>query len=185
MLDSSHDETPVLVCADLQKRHETGERDDKAGSAGIIAACLELVTLWRERRLPVMHLRRIARPDWFDLGSELSDWIAALRPRPDEMIFEHPLPSAYSSARFSDYMSNMRDIRCIVLGCSLEETILATVVEGFHRSHRYTVIGDAVACARSSRGSRLHSRPILDAIANFAAVSDSSGLRRAARAITA
>ena len=61
-------------------------------------------------------------------------------------MFEHPLPSAYSSTRFAEYMSNMKNIRCVVTGFSLDETILSTVVDGFHRGHRYQVVSDAVAC---------------------------------------
>ena len=93
-----------------------------------------------------MHLKRIAQAAWFNPASKLTDWIAGAKPRPGEMAFEHPLPSAYSSSRFAEYMANMRNVRCVLAGFSLDETILATVVDGFHRSHRYQVVGDAVAC---------------------------------------
>ena len=55
------------------------------------------------------------------------------------MVFEHPLPSAYSSTRFAEYMSSMKNIRCAVMGFSLDETILSTAIEGFHRGHRYQI----------------------------------------------
>jgi nicotinamidase-related amidase len=34
------------------------------------------------------------------------------------------------------------------MGFSLDETVLSTVIDGFHRSHRYQVVSDAVACRR-------------------------------------
>ena len=49
-------------------------------------------------------------------------------------------------------MTNIRGLHCVLLGFSLDETILATVVEGFHRSHRYQVVTDAVACRRAGVG---------------------------------
>src|SRR6185437_15312308 len=105
------------------------------------------------------------------------DWIAELRPRPGEMAFEHPLPSAYSSTRFTEYMSNMKNIRCVLSGFSLDETILSTVVDGVHRSHRYHVVGDAVACRRGDVGEAAsHKTAVLKAIANFAAIEDNSDL---------
>ena len=98
-----------------------------------------------------MHLKRIAQAAWFNPASQLTDWIAEFKPRPGELTFEHPLPSAYSSTRFAEYMSNMRNMRCVLLGFSLDETMLSTVVDGFHRSHRYQVVSDAVACRQSRR----------------------------------
>src|SRR5258708_29357512 len=93
-----------------------------------------------------MQLKRIAQPACFNPAWTLPDWSEGLKPRPGELAFEHPLPSAYSSARFAEYMSNMKNIRCVLLGFSLDETILSTVVDGFHRSHRYQVVSDAIAC---------------------------------------
>ena len=106
------------------------------------------MTLWRGNLWPVIHLKRIAQAAWFNPASNLTDWIADLKPRPGELAFEHPLPSAYSSTRFAEYMANMKNIRCVLSGFSLDETILSTVVDGFHRSHRYQVVSDAVACRR-------------------------------------
>ena len=147
-----HDDPPILVCADLQIEYLTeGRRHVIADAEPIMSRCLELLTLWRNNLWPVMHLKRIAQAAWFNPASNLTDWIAELKPRPGEMAFEHPLPSAYSSTRFTEYMSNMRNIRCVLSGFSLDETILSTVVDGFHRSHRYQVVGDAVACRRRRR----------------------------------
>ena len=140
--------TRVLVCVDLQSKSVADPRLAAAERDEILSNCSELLALWRRDLLPVMHLKRIAQPDWFDPDTTSADWIPELRPRPGEMIFEHPLPSAYSSARFADYMSSMRDVRCVMVGFSLEEAMLATAVEGFHRSHRYELVGDAAACVR-------------------------------------
>lgn len=171
-----HDDPPILVCADLQAEYLTEGRSHFIADAETITSrCLELMTLWRNNLWPVMHLKRIAQAAWFNPASNLTDWIAGLKPRPGELAFEHPLPSAYSSARFAEYMSNMKSIRGVLLGFSLDETILSTAVEGFHRSHRYHVISDAVACRRSGVGDAAsYKMAVVNVIGNYARIQNSS-----------
>jgi nicotinamidase-related amidase len=175
---SIHDDPPILVCADLQTEYLTEGRSHVVSDAEAIASrCLELMTLWRVNLWPVMHLKRIAQAAWFNPASNLTDWIAELKPRPGELTFQHPLPSAYSSTRFAEYMSNLRSIRCVLMGFSLDETVLSTVVDGFHRSHRYQVVGDAVACRRPGVGdAAAYKLAVVNVIGNYAAILESDDL---------
>ncbi|MGY3292233.1 hypothetical protein ACVWWP_005300 [Bradyrhizobium sp. LM3.6] len=123
MLASITDDPPILVSADLQVEYLTpGRRHVILDGEVATARCLELLTVWRGNLWPVMHLKRIAQAAWFNPASRLTDWIVDAKPRPGEMTFEHPLPSAYSSSRFVDYMSNIRNVRCVLAGFSLDET---------------------------------------------------------------
>jgi nicotinamidase-related amidase len=172
---------PVLICADLQCEYlAQGRRHRIADADAVMPRCLELMTCWRDNLWPMIHLKRIAQAAWFNPASNLTNWIDELKPLPGELTFEHPLPSAYSSARYAEYMSNMRSIRCLVLGFSLDETILSTVVDGFHRSHRYQVVGDAVACRRPGIDDvATYKAVVTKVIGNFAGVLDSADLVRA------
>ena len=166
---------PILVCADLQAQY----LDEIAGPEA--TRCLALLELWRVELWPVLHLKRIAQAAWFDPSSDLTDWSAAFRPKPGEMVFEHSLPSAYSSSRFAEYMASMKDIRCVMAGCSLDETVLATVIEGFHRSHRFRVVTDAVTCSRPGISDHdAYTASILTAIGKFAGTALSTDLIEAA-----
>lgn len=168
---------PILVCADVQAHHvgETGF----AGRA--VPRCLALLQLWRTELWPVLHLKRIAQAAWFDPVPGVTGWAAGFRPRPGEMVFEHPLPSAYSSSRFADYMASMKHVHCLVAGCSLDETVLATVIEGFHRSHRFRVAIDAVTCAHADIvDDDAYRASTLLAIRKFAGVALTSDLIEAA-----
>jgi nicotinamidase-related amidase len=178
MLASLNDDPPILICADLQIEYLTEGRSHVITDADeIMSRCLELMTLWRGNLWPVMHLKRIAQAAWFNPASNLTNWIAEMKPRPGELAFEHPLPSAYSSTRFSEYMSNLRSIRCVLLGFSLDETVLSTVVDGFHRSHRYQVVGDAVACRRGGVGDAAsYKQSVVTVIGNFAGILHSDEL---------
>src|SRR6266481_3059090 len=177
-LVSVHDDPLILVCADLQIEYLTEGRCHVIADADAITSrCLELMTLWRNNLWPIIHLKRIAQAAWFNPASNLTNWVADLKPRPGELAFEHPLPSAYSSTRFAEYMANMRNIRCVVSGFSLDETILSTVVDGFHRSHRYWIVSDAVACRRPGVGdAAAYKQAVVRMIANFAGVQASAEL---------
>jgi nicotinamidase-related amidase len=185
MMASLHEDPPILICADLQIEYLTeGRRHVIADADAITSRCLELLTLWRNNLWPVLHLKRIAQAAWFNPASNLTDWIAELKPRPGELAFEHPLPSAYSSTRFAEYMSNMKNIRCVLSGFSLDETILSTVVDGFHRGHRYQVVSDAVACRRPGiDDTASYKQAVVKAISNFAGIQGSSDVVRASSKI--
>lgn len=182
---SIHDDPPILVCADLQIEYLTeGRRHVIADADAISSRCLELMTLWRNNLWPILHLKRIAQAAWFNPASNLTNWIADLKPRPGELAFEHPLPSAYSSTRFAEYMANMKNIRCVVSGFSLDETILSTVIDGFHRSHRYQIVSDAVACRRLGTGDAAsYKMAVVKVVGNFAGVLESADLMQADTAI--
>jgi nicotinamidase-related amidase len=180
-----HDDPPILVCTDLQVEYLTpGRRHVILDGDATMSRCLELLTLWRDNLWPVMHLKRIAQAAWFNPASKLTDWLPELKPRPGEMTFEHPLPSAYSSGRFVDYTSNIRNIRYMLLGFSLDETILATAVDGFHRSHRYQVVADAVACRHPGHGEAAQYKlSVMNVIGNFATIRPSAELIKTSGAI--
>ena len=169
---------PILVCADLQTEYLTEGRSHVITDADeITSRCLELLTLWRSNLWPVLHLKRIAQAAWFNPASNLTDWIAALKPKPGELTFEHPLPSAYSSTRFAEYMANMKAIRCVMLGFSLDETILSTVVDGFHRSHSYQIVRDAAACRRPVDGdAAAYKDVVVKVIGNYARIRNSADI---------
>jgi nicotinamidase-related amidase len=168
---------PILVCADIQARY-LGE-DGIGGREA--SRCLALLELWRAELWPVLHLKRIAQAEWFDPSSNATDWVAAFRPQPGEMVFEHPLPSAYSSSRFAEYMASMKHVHCLMAGCSLDETVLATVIEGFHRGHRFRVVADAVTCSQPGiADADGYCASMMSAIGKFAGVEQSSDLIEAA-----
>ena len=126
-----------------------------AGSAAATMACGALLAKWRGLRWPVAHLKRLSERQWQTRGEGGPNWISGFKPRADELTFLHHLPSAYSSVHFTQYMQTLRDTACVLIGYSLDETILATAVEGFHRNHRYYLATDAVACRVPSVRTRI------------------------------
>lgn len=153
----------ILVCCDLQEDCRPASLE---GGLAVIA-CRELLASWRDLRWPVAHLKWVG--DAWRRVARSSEWIEAFRPRPDELTFEHPLPSAYSSAHFSEYMMSLRDMTLVLIGFSLDRTILATAVEGFHHGHRYYLASEAVTCAPSDTAPTEHYRQsVITVVQNFA-----------------
>lgn len=162
---------PLLVCADLQG-DELGP-DTRGRCDDTLDKCRRLLAHWRGKHWPVLHLKRIARASWFDLSHAGSDWMQDFRPVPGELTFEHALPSAYSSSRFVDYMRNVRPERSIMVGLSLDQTILSSAIDGFHRGHRHQVVADAVDTTRQPPSSR---DTLVTVLGNFSSTIQTSGL---------
>ena len=76
------------------------------------------------------------------------------------------------------------DARCVLIGFSLDETILATAVDGFHRSHHYQVVADAVACRQPGAGdAAAYKHAVVNVVANFATIQPSAELIRSSGAV--
>jgi len=120
-----------------------GRRNAVANTTEVLATCTTLLGQWRSRLWPRLHLKRVARSAWFNPANTLTDWLPPFRQRPGEMTLEHP--SACNSARCNEYISHVGVTTYMLFGFSLEETVLATVVERFHRGHALHVIEQAVA----------------------------------------
>jgi nicotinamidase-related amidase len=71
----------------------------------------------------------------------------------------------------------MKNARCVLLGFSLDETVLSTIIDGFHRSHRYQMVSDAVAGRRPGVGdAALYKQAVVKVIGNYAGVLSSAEL---------
>ena len=72
----------------------------------------------------------------------------------------------------------------MLLGFSLDETILSTAIDGFHRSHRYQVVSDAVACRRPGVGDAAsYKQAVVKVIGNYARIQESSDVIEASSRI--
>lgn len=160
---------PLLLCMNLQNEflaeccHEW-----VADGAGILELCLAIQLEWRTNMWPVAHLKRTATAAYFNSAPHLTDWIVRAKPLSAELTFEHSLPSAYSSTKFREYMAYIRPTQCVVIGFSLDESIVSTVIDGYHRGDRFEVVGPAVGC-RPDKRSSLKS-PILEVLKSFSEV---------------
>ena len=146
---------PLLVCMDMQQEHLVpGRRHEMVDHQEVLSNCRRVLDHWRNQSWPVAHVKRVAHAAWFNPASSLTEWLPDWRPRPGEFAFEHPLPSAFSSNRFNEYFAHVGPSDALLIGFSLEDAILSTVVEGYHRGHSLRVVADAVACGQAPKCDR-------------------------------
>jgi nicotinamidase-related amidase len=60
------------------------------------------------------------------------------------MVFDRQRPSCYASPEFVD-MTDHTGGHCVVAGLFGESSCLSTVIDAFHRRHRFTFLADASA----------------------------------------
>ncbi|MEA2953493.1 MAG: hypothetical protein QOJ96_3013 [Alphaproteobacteria bacterium] len=163
-------ETPLLACVDIQKEYVTpGQRQVMADVDDVLNACVRVMNTWRKELWPIAHLKRMAPSTRFNSSNALTDWLETVRPCPGELVFEHPMASAYSSPRFANYLRELGRSHIFIVGFSLEEAVLATAVEGFHRGHNVSIISGAVASRHSECcDAALYRQVVLELISNYA-----------------
>jgi len=137
---------PLVALVDLQVEYAVRGR---AFSLADIEQCLEncRAVLAESRRLglPIAHFRRTEANTYLDRASPLSAWMSDFRPRTNEMMFEHRLPSCYSNREFSAFMDVVETPTLVLLGLTGEGACLSTAVDGFHRGHTTIFVCDASA----------------------------------------
>ena len=175
----SHRPPDLLICMDMQKEQLISRNGfAHSGLNERLMRCRETLAYWRAQQWPIVHLKLVAQAAWFNPASQLTDWIDGWNPLPGEDVFEHALPSAYSSQRFAEFMENLNGVTRRMLGFSLEEAILATAVDALHRDHDIRVVEEAVFCRESSGvDDASYRRVLFSVIGNFSLVETVGGAR--------
>lgn len=138
---------PALLCLDLQR--EQAEALAPEESVGCIGECRRVLRHARKAGWQVAHLHRQAQT--IACLSEPSRPIEGLEPLPREAVFHRDQPSAFASKPFRDYIARLGDPRLIVIGFSLDASVLFTAVTGSELGVPITLVRGALA-APSSRG---------------------------------
>lgn len=139
---------PALLCLDLQREQAEAAGLDPEDASRCIGTCARVLRHARRAGWQVAHAHRHDAA----LGclSEPSRPIEGLEPHPREPVFYRDRPSAFSSAPFRSFISRLGDPRLIVVGFSLQASVLFTAVSGCELGVPITVVQGASA-APSSR----------------------------------
>lgn len=136
---------PTLVLVDLHHDlFDLFEVSDISGPTRALDNCLAVLRHARTLGFPVAFTRRIAAPDTLAGAPNYPRWINGFEPQRSDMVFDHGLPSCYSSAEFAE-MADHLDGNFVVAGQVGELSCLSTAVDAFHRDQRPTFLTDALA----------------------------------------
>jgi nicotinamidase-related amidase len=136
---------PWLICLDLQRDHVIpGRPQYAAGNADVVEACVRVLSLARDERWRVVHSQvreetAIAWPrEYFRAPIE------GLRPLITEPVFFRQGLSAFAADGFAEELRDARGAPVYLIGFSLADTCLATVIGAVDEGLSLTLIEDAI-----------------------------------------
>ena len=164
----------ALIVVDMQRAFlEPGEAMEVPPAREVVPRIQALLTAFRARRLPVVFTeflyteaapllvgelhpehrraapgatRGFGRPSSSCLAGELNvATVAELAPHPDELVVQKPYYDAFHGTVLDGALRARGVTHLVITGTLTDICVLATVVGGFNREYRITVVEDGVA----------------------------------------
>ncbi|HET6365989.1 MAG TPA: isochorismatase family cysteine hydrolase [Pseudomonadales bacterium] len=164
----------ALIVVDMQRAFlEPGEAMEVPPAREVVPRIQALLTVFRARRLPVVFTeflyteaapllvgelhpehrraapgaaRGFGRPSSSCLAGELNvATVAELAPHPDELVVQKPYYDAFHGTVLDGALRAREVTHLVMTGTLTDICVLATVVGGFNREYRITVVEDGVA----------------------------------------
>ena len=164
----------ALIVVDMQRAFlEPGEAMEVPPAREVVPRIQALLTAFRARRLPVVFTeflyteaapllvgelhpehrraapgaaRGFGRPSSSCLAGELNvATVAELAPHPDDQLLQKPYYDAFHGTVLDGALRARGVTHLVITGTLTDICVLATVVGGFNREYRITVVEDGVA----------------------------------------
>jgi len=164
----------ALIVVDMQRAFlEPGEAMEVPPAREVVPRIQALLTVFRARRLPVVFTeflyteaapllvgelhpehrraapgaaRGFGEPSSSCLAGELNvATVAELAPHPDELVVQKPYYDAFHGTVLDGALRARGVTHLVITGTLTDICVLATVVGGFNREYRITVVEDGVA----------------------------------------
>lgn len=140
---------PTVVFVDMQKEYVATPRLISIPNIQkSLDNCRKVLHHARGAGLPVVFVRWMEKSaPFFNVATPFSGWIEGFEPQRNEMVFERKQPSCYSSEEFAQIMQH-GGADFVLLGFAGEAACLSTLIDAFHRNHRFLFLKDASASHR-------------------------------------
>ncbi len=142
-----------LILIDIQKDYFPGGKMEVEGAVAAGSAAARLLAVFRERGMPVIHVRHISeRPGatFFLPGTEGTDFHRSVAPLPHEEVVEKHYPNSFRETGLKAYLDRHGIGQLVVCGMMSHMCIDATVRAAFDLGYSLTVAHDG--CAARSLG---------------------------------
>lgn len=140
----------ALVVIDIQREYTLPGRPFNITSIGpSLENAYSMLRHARSQGWPVVHVQHLQDGDIFGRGSSTADFVDGFVPERGEAHAVKGNYSAYSSPAYVEFVNAHPDHELVVIGYGTTMCCLSTIVDGYHRGHRYALVEDACA-ARAS-----------------------------------
>ncbi|MFT4254663.1 MAG: cysteine hydrolase family protein [Caulobacter sp.] len=134
----------ALILIDMQRAmlpENTGPRDNPGAEDNIA----RLLAAWRERGLPVVHVRHFSRSPAgaFQRGAPSCEFQPRFQPLPSEHHLEKSVPDAFAGGELGPWLRARNLSRLVIVGVSTSNSVEATVRAAACLGFDVTVPGDA------------------------------------------
>ncbi|PYE87421.1 cysteine hydrolase family protein [Phyllobacterium leguminum] len=138
--------TQALMIIDVQNAIDD-PKWGRRGQPGAEAAIAQLLAAWRERRLPVIHIRHDSTdPDSpYRPGTSGNEFKAEVAPQPGEPVVDKRTNNAFIGTDLMDVLDELQIGSLVVTGVLLENSVDATVRMAANLGFEVTIAEDAVA----------------------------------------
>lgn len=140
--------TSALVCVDVQNDYFPGGRHPLADAVSAGKKITALLGVFRQRRLPIIHIRQISPANTIPYlvehtpGSEIHE---CAQPRPGEMLLHKRFPNSFRGTGLKALLNGMGIERIYLLGFMSQVCIDATARQALDNLFRVSLIPDACA----------------------------------------
>jgi nicotinamidase-related amidase len=147
--------TTALLLIDIQNDYFPRGKMELEGSLEASLRAREILSLFREKGLPVVHIQHIAaRPGapFFLPDTEGVKIHQHVEPLPGEAVFQKNYPNSFRNTLLSDHLQGKQVDKVVVCGMMTHMCVDATVRAAFDYGLEVTVIQDACATRALSFG---------------------------------
>lgn len=138
--------TQALMVIDVQNAIDDAKWG-RRGQPGAEAAIARLLAAWRERRLPVIHIRHDSTDPHspYRPGTSGNDFKAEVAPQPGEPVVDKRTNNAFIGTDLMDVLDELQIGSLVVTGVLLENSVDATVRMAANLGFEVVIPEDAVA----------------------------------------
>ena len=136
----------ALLLIDIQNDYFPGGKMELVGMERVSRNSTLLLSLFREKRLPIVHVQHISkRPGatFFLLGSEGADIYEAVAPQPGEILIQKHFPNSFRDTTLLRILKESEVDELVICGAMSHMCIDATTRAAFDQGFDCIVIEDA------------------------------------------
>lgn len=142
----------ALVVIDIQREYiAPGRRFQIQGIGPSLKNAYTMLRHARDHGWPIVHVQHLQEGDLFNRSSDTSDFIDGFVPETGEVVAVKGNYSSFSSPAFVNFAADHPNHELVIIGYGTTMCCLSTIVDGYHRGHRFALVTDACA-ARAARG---------------------------------